>query len=166
MKTKIEDQSKEFLIEKIKKLEEEARQLKDKDLKRFHTEKALIKSKATAYAFMNATSDLAVLLNTKGIILEVNEAAVRRVGKSVGELTGKSIFDFFPQEFKDFRTVYINIVQQTKEPLRYQDEFEGMILHVCIYPILNERDEVERLAVFVSDNTEHKRNGRNRKTVR
>lgn len=155
---KSEDQSKEVLIDKIKALEEEIKRLKDRDLKRIHTEKALIKSKATAYAFMNATSDLAVLLNTRGIILEVNEAVVRRVGKSMGDLTGKCIFDFFPQEFKDFRKVYINIVQQTKEPLRYQDEYEGLILHVCIYPLLNDEEEVERLAVFVSDNTEHRYN--------
>jgi diguanylate cyclase (GGDEF)-like protein/PAS domain S-box-containing protein len=155
---KSEDQPKEVLIEKIKALEEEIRRLKDRDLKRIHTEKALIKSKATTYAFMNATSDLAVLLNTRGIILEVNEAAVQRVGKSVGQLTGKCIFDFFPQEFKDFRKVYINIVQQTKEPLRYQDEYKGLILHACIYPLLNDEEEVERLAVFVSDNTEHRRN--------
>ena len=155
---KSEDQSKEVLIDKIKALEEEIKRLKDRDSKRIHTEKALIKSKATAYALMNATSDLAVLLNTRGIILEVNEAAVRRVGISVGELTGKCIFDFFPPEFTEFRKVYINIVQQTKEPLRYQDEYKGLILHVCIYPILNDEGEVERLAVFVSDNTEHRRN--------
>ena len=103
---KNEDQSKEVLIEKIKTLEEEIKRLKDRDSKRIHTEKALIKSKAAAYAFMNATSDLAVLLNTRGIILEVNESAVRRVGKSVDELTGKCIFDFFPREFKDFRKVF------------------------------------------------------------
>ena len=154
----IENQSKQELLSKIDALEKEIRQLKDQDTKRIHTEKALIKSKATSYTFMNATSDLAVLLNTRGIILEVNEAAVRRVGKGIGELTGKCIFDFFPPEFKNFRKVYINIVQQTKEPLRYQDEYQGMILHVCIYPILNDEEEVERLAVFVSDNTEHKRN--------
>jgi diguanylate cyclase (GGDEF)-like protein/PAS domain S-box-containing protein len=155
---KDEDSTKEVLIEKIKALEEEIKRLKDRDSKRMHTEKALIKSKATAYALMNATSDLAVLLNTRGIILEVNEAAVRRVHKSVGELTGKCIFDFFPPGFTEFRKVYINIVQQTKEPLRYQDEYKGLILHVCIYPILNDEGEVERLAVFVSDNTEHRRN--------
>jgi len=155
---KSEDQSKEVLIDKIKALEEEIKRLKDRDSKRIHTEKALIRSKATAYAFMNATSDLAVLLNTRGIILEVNESAVRRVGKSVGDLTGKCIFDFFPREFKDFRNGYINIVQQTKEPLRYQDEYKGLTLHVCIYPLLNEEEEVERLAVFVSDNTEHRYN--------
>jgi len=153
-----ENQSKEELISVIESLREKMARIEEKNSKHIHTEKALMKSKGIAYAFMNATSDLAVLLNTKGIILEVNEAAVRRVGKSVGELTGKCIFDFFSQDFTNFRKVYINIVQQTKEPLRYQDEYDGMILHVCIYPILNEEDEVERLAVFVNDNTEHRRN--------
>ena len=150
--------TKEVLKEKIKALEEEIKRLKHRESKRVHKERALIKSKATAHALMNATSDLAVLLDTRGIILEVNEAAIHRVGKSIDELTGKCIFDFFPQEFIDFRKGYINIVQQTREPLRYQDEYKGLILHDCIYPILDDDGEVERLAVFVSDNTEHRRN--------
>ena len=155
---KNENPSKEQWVKKINELAEEVTRLKEKNAERIHTEEALFKCKANAYAFMNATSDLAVLLNMEGIILEVNEAAVRRVGKKVGELTGKCIFDFFPPEFTNFRKVYINIVQQTKEPLRYQDEYENMILHVSIFPILNREEEVERLAVFVNDNTEHKRN--------
>ena len=150
--------SKEELTKKTSALLEEIARLKEKAAERIHTEEALLKSKANAYAFLNATSDLAVLLNMQGIILDVNEAAVRRVGKKVGELTGKCIFDFFPPEFTNFRKVYINIVQQTKEPLRYQDEYEGMILHVCIYPILDHEGEVRRMAVFVNDNTEHRRN--------
>ena len=97
---KNEDQSKEVLIEKITALEEEIKRLKDRDSKRIHTEKALIKSKAAAYAFMNATSDLAVLLNTRGIILEVNESAVRRVGKSVGELPGNASLTSSPGNSK------------------------------------------------------------------
>jgi diguanylate cyclase (GGDEF)-like protein/PAS domain S-box-containing protein len=155
---KVDDLSKEQLMGKIKSLNQEITRLKEKEAQRIHTKKALIKSKATAYAFINATSDLAALLNTNGIILEVNDAAVRRVGKPVDELTGKCIFDFFPPEFKDFSKVYINIVQQTKEPLRFQDEYQDLIFNVCIYPILDNEGEVEKLAVFVSDDTRHRRN--------
>lgn len=149
--------TREQLLDKINSLTHEVNLLKENDLKRVMTEKALIKSKKSAYALLNATSDLAAILNPKGIILEVNEAAMRRVGKDVAELAGKSLFDFFPKEFKQFRSVYINIVMQTKEPLHFQDEFEGMIFQVCIYPVINNEDEIERLAVFVSDNTEYRR---------
>ncbi|MCP5048434.1 MAG: sensor domain-containing diguanylate cyclase [bacterium] len=108
-------------------------------------------------ALLNATSDLAVILSTDGTILEVNEAAMRRVGRNITELTGKSFFDFFPAEFKALRQMYINIVQQTKEPFRFQDEYDGMMLQVCLYPILGEDKEVDKLAVFVSDNTKFSR---------
>ncbi len=151
------DFSKEQLLAKIDELNKQVVQLQKQDELRVHTENALIKSKATTYALMNATSDLAALLNTDGIILEVNEAVVGRTGKSYGELSGKNLFDFFSVEFKEFRKMYINIVQQTKEPLRFQDEFLGMILQVCIHPILDEDHEVDKLAVFVSDNTEYRR---------
>jgi diguanylate cyclase (GGDEF)-like protein/PAS domain S-box-containing protein len=120
-------------------------------------EDALAKSQAVSHAFLNATSDLAVLLDTRGVILEVNDAVLRRVSKTRGELMGKCLFDFFPPEFKEFRKFYINIVQQTREPHRFQDEYMGLILQVCVYPILNRGGEVEKLAVFVSDNTQHRR---------
>jgi diguanylate cyclase (GGDEF)-like protein/PAS domain S-box-containing protein len=155
---KVDDLSKEQLLERIKSLKREITRLKEKEAQRIHTKKALIKSKATAYAFINATSDLVVLLNTHGIILEVNEAAVRRVGKPVAELTDKCIFDLFPPEYKDFSKVYFKIVQQTKEPMRFQDEYKGLIFNVCIYPILNDEGEVEKFAVFVNDDTKHRRN--------
>lgn len=155
---KFEDLSKEQLIKKVKNLSEELSEFEEGEATRIFTEEALIKSKSTSHAFMNATSDLAVLLNIKGFILEVNEAAIRRVGKSVTDLVGKNVFDFFPPEFKEFRKVYMNIVLQTKEPLRFQEEYRDMIFQVCIYPVLNNDDEVERLAVFVSDYTEYRRN--------
>ncbi len=106
---KIEDESKERLIEKIVDLNKKISQLEEKDSLRIHTEKALVRSKATAYAFINATSDLAILMDPQGIILEINEAVVRRVKKKVEELIGKSLFHFFPQEFKEFRKVLMKV---------------------------------------------------------
>jgi diguanylate cyclase (GGDEF)-like protein/PAS domain S-box-containing protein len=147
----------EQLHEKLESLNRQVAELREKVSSHAHTEKALLKNKATTYALLNATSDLAAILNTNGIILEVNDATIRRSGKSMGELTGKNLFDFFPAEFKEFRKMYINIVQQTKEPLRFQDEFDDMILQVCIYPIMGEDQEVEKLALFVNDSTEYRR---------
>lgn len=152
----IEDRSKEQLIEELNTLKQELAILKERDMQRIHTESALLKTKATAFALLHATSDLAAVLNIDGVILEVNDAVLRRIGMDMDQLVGKNLFDFFPQEFKDFKRVYINIVQQTKEPMRFQDEFQGLILHVCLYPILDSDDEVERLAIFVSDITQHR----------
>ena len=154
----VDNLTRDQLIEEMKTLQKEIDLLKGRDSLRIHTETALIKSKATERAFINASSDLAALLDTRGIILEINEAAVRRVGKQMTDLIGKCLFDFFPKEFKEFRQVYINIVKQTKEPFRFQDEYEGLTLNVCLYPVLDSDDEVDRLAVFVNDETEHRKN--------
>lgn len=156
MTRSIEDRSKEQLIEELNTLKQELSLLKERDMQRIHTENALLKTKATAFALLHATSDLAAVLNIDGVILEVNDAVLRRVGMDMDQLVGKNLFDFFPKEFQDFKRVYINIVQQTKEPMRFQDEFQGLILHVCLYPILDSDDEVERLAIFVSDITQHR----------
>lgn len=152
-----EEHSREQLLAKIDALNRQLTVLREKANGHVHTEKALIKSKSTAYAMMNATSDLAVIMDTNGVILNANEAALRRVGKSMAELTGKNIFDFFPPEFKEFKKVYVHIVSQTKEPHRFQDEFDGMIFQVCIYPIMDDEGEVEKLAVFATDETENRR---------
>jgi len=155
---RIDDVSKEQLVKKIKALDRELSRFKDGDAKHIFTEGALIKSEAKAQAFMNATSDLAVLLNTKCVILEVNEAAIRRFDKNVTDVVGKNLFDLFPPEFKEFKRVYVDIVLQTKEPHSFQEEYKGRTFQVCIHPILNNDDEVERLAVFVSDYTKYRRN--------
>jgi len=152
------EESKEQLIKKIEELKSELTLLKEKDALRVHTENALLRNKKTASAYMNATSDLSVLIDVNGLILEINEAATRRVGKSVSELLGKCLFDFFPDDFAEFRRVYINIVKQTKEPMHYQDQYLGLVFNVCIYPIMDSQDEVERIAVFINDETEHRKN--------
>ena len=58
---KNENPSKEQWVKKINELAEEVTRLKEKNAERIHTEEALFKCKANAYAFMNATSDLAFI---------------------------------------------------------------------------------------------------------
>jgi diguanylate cyclase (GGDEF)-like protein/PAS domain S-box-containing protein len=152
-----DEESKAELLAENEELKRQLAFLREKEVQHSHIEKALLRNKAVSYALLNATSDLAAILDTRGIILEVNEAALRRVGMDVGQLLGKNLFDFFPPEFKEFKKMYINIVQQTKEPMRYQDEFNDMILQVCLYPVMGDDEEVEKIAVFVSDNTEYRK---------
>ena len=53
----------------------------------------IVELSETVKVLLNATSDLAFLIDTKGKILYINEAAARRFGKNPDELKAEEIFD-------------------------------------------------------------------------
>ena len=79
-----------------------------------HPEDALISTKATEQALLNATSDLAMITDTKGVILDISEAAALRVGIESNRLIGSCIYDFFQTEMVELRKAYVNIVVQSR----------------------------------------------------
>lgn len=121
-------------------------------------ENSLAQTQEVELALLNATSDLAAILDTKGKILAVSEAAAARMKKTPVELIGTCIYDYFKPEMVDFRKAYVQMVSQSGQLIRYEDQIEDMTLLVCIYPILNTDGDVVKLGVFVSDSTELKRN--------
>lgn len=123
-----------------------------------HPEDALISTKATEQALLNATSDLAMITDTKGVILDISEAAALRVGIESNRLIGSCIYDFFQPEMIEFRKAYVNIVVQSRQMIRFEDRHEDMTFLVSINPVLNKENEVIKLAIFVSDTTELKKN--------
>jgi diguanylate cyclase (GGDEF)-like protein/PAS domain S-box-containing protein len=116
------------------------------------------KFNATVYALLNATSDLALIIDTDGIILEVSESTTARVGKTRDQLVGTCIYDYFKPEMVDFRKAYVQLVTQGRQMIRFEDHYEDLTFLVGIYPIINDNDDVNELAVFVADVTELKRN--------
>ncbi len=106
------------------------------------------------YALMNASSDLAIIIDPEGIIKEINDAALRRFNLKRELVISTSLYKLLPSKFINFRKVYIDIVLQSNEPHRFEDEYQGFSYHACIYPLVNEEThEIERLAVFATDKT-------------
>ncbi len=111
------------------------------------------------FALMDASSDLAIIIDPNGIIYEVNEAALRRFNLKREEIVKHSIFDLLPKNFINFRKVYIDIVLQSNAPHRFEDEYEDFFYYACIYPLSNKKsNKIDRLAVFATDKTIFKRN--------
>lgn len=113
---------------------------------------------ATVNALLNATSDLALITDSKGVILEISGATAARVRRKREELIGTCIYDYFKPDMVDFRKAYVQLVTQGRQMIRFEDHFENLTFLVSIYPIINSNDDVEKLAIFVSDTTELKRN--------
>jgi PAS domain S-box-containing protein len=120
-------------------------------------EQDLRKSEELARASLNATSEMVYLVDTEGNALSVNDIAARRLGKTPDELIGKNILSYFPPDVAKSRKQYADKVTRSGKPVNFQDEREGHFFDISIYPTFDSQGKVDRLAVFVTDITEHKR---------
>ncbi|MCP4214037.1 MAG: diguanylate cyclase [bacterium] len=102
---------------------------------------------------LGATSDLAAIIGIDGKVLAISEAAAGRIGQSRAQMIGTCIFDLFPTEMLDIRKAYFNMAAQSAQPIRYEDNYNGMSLLVCHYPIEGRNKVIDKVAVFISDNT-------------
>ncbi len=120
-------------------------------------EDALRESEDTARALLNAPLETAILAESDGTIVALNDAAAKRLGGTPEELVGSCAFDLFPPELARSRKAQADAVVRSGEPCRFQDEREGTFFDTRLYPVVNEEGKVVRLAVFSEDVTDRKR---------
>ncbi len=125
-------------------------------LARARAEEALRGSEETAQALLNAPPETSMLVNPDGIILKVNATAAERLGRSVDELIGTCVFDLLPPDVAEFRKKYGNEVIRSGKPVRFEDVCEGRIYDTSVFPVLDARGKVSRLAIFARDIAESK----------
>ncbi len=118
------------------------------------TETRLRESEELIESLLKVSPESSLLLDKEGTILAINEVATQRIGKNVDELIGCCVFDLFSPEVANFRKMQINKVIRSGEPLRFNDEREGMVFNNYIHPVLDVYGKVVRLAVFGNDITE------------
>ncbi|MHC4691239.1 MAG: PAS domain S-box protein [Planctomycetota bacterium] len=110
----------------------------------------------TLRAFRNAPTVSAILVDTEGIIMDVNRIAAQRLGKSAGELIGMGMYDYLPDDVAEYRKTKGAEVIRSGKPLRFQDERAGRYYDNNIYPVFDDEGNVNAFAVFSGDITEHK----------
>ncbi len=123
---------------------------------RKRSEEELQKRERTLRALINASSDLAYLTDTRGIVYEINEQAASRLGLPVEDIIGTNSFEYFPDDVAAERRKWAMRVLKEKVPLRFESRREHFIFDVSAYPILNDDKEVELIAVFIRDVTEQR----------
>jgi PAS domain S-box-containing protein len=124
---------------------------------RKQADEVLRESEATARALLNAPTDLILLLDTSGVMLAVNETAVRLYDKTEDELIGLCIWDIFPPDVVKYRKPYNEIVIQSGKPVRFEDEREGTWFDNVLYPIFDDQHRVTKIAVIARDITKRKK---------
>lgn len=124
---------------------------------RKEAEEALIESEEMARVLLNASTDAVVLLDRRGIILDVNSACAQRFHKRADEMQGLRIWDLFIPEVNVPRKASVDKVFESGKPIRMVDERQGIWNDNNIYPICDSRGEITRVAVFARDITDQKR---------
>jgi PAS domain S-box-containing protein len=124
---------------------------------RKNAEEALAAREATLKTVLNAPEDSIALLDHQGIILDINEAGARRLGKSPEELTGIVVYGLLPPELARTRKDHIDQVFATAKPGMFDDERNGRIFHNEVFPVFSsDPGTVDHVAIFARDVTSQK----------
>ncbi|OGP53209.1 MAG: hypothetical protein A2Y65_01125, partial [Deltaproteobacteria bacterium RBG_13_52_11] len=124
---------------------------------RKRAEEALRESEATLRALINAPTDSVILLDSRGVILELNKIAAERLGKSRAELIGTLTDDSLPEDIAKRRRSIISQVFETSREVRFEDERDGIWYDTVVHPITDKDGMISRLAIIARDITKRKR---------
>lgn len=125
---------------------------------RLQVEQELRQSEATIRALLNSPLDIVVLCDPQGNILIANQTFADNMKTTVDEVTGRCLWDLFPPRETEFRKAVFERVLQTGKPNRTGDRgAAGGFYDSLVYPILDERGQVTRVAIMSHDITEQKK---------
>jgi|GEM_PF-3353361 len=107
-------------------------------------------------ALVDAAFDSALLIKPDGEIIECNQTVADRFGKERQSLLGTNTFSLMDPKTAEYRQARANRVIETGQPVQFEDVRHGRDIKHAINPMINDRGEVEALAVFSSDITKQK----------
>ncbi len=107
-------------------------------------------------ALLSAFSDVALLMDTDGIVLAVNDAAVEKFGTSAAALVGSCAYDAHPADAAQVRRKWINEVAFSGAPIHAEELYEGQRFRVSLYPVAMRNGSVARVLLLGHDITEER----------
>ncbi len=117
---------------------------------------ALRESEATARALMNSPTDTVILMDTRGVILDLNETAALKFKEYGDDLIGTLADTLLAPGVAQSRRSLTHRVIETKQLVRYEDERDGRWYDTVAYPIIVD-GEVTRIAMIARDITDRKK---------
>ena len=124
---------------------------------RKQAEEALRESETTLRALITAPTDSVLLLDSQGIILDLNKIAAKRLGKKRDELIGTLADSSLPEDVAKRRRSIISQILKTGREVRFEDERDGIWFDTVAHPITDKDGAVGRIAIIARDITERKR---------
>jgi PAS domain S-box-containing protein len=117
----------------------------------------LQQSRENLRALLDATSDIALLIDTNGSIIIINEEAANRLGGTMQSLVGKCAYDCFDEDTARVRKKINDEVIKTGKSIRFGDQRVGKHFEHSVYPVFDNDNNVTRLAIFSKDVTNFKK---------
>ncbi len=120
---------------------------------------SLHRSETNLRALLNATTDVAFLIDREYKIISLNQALSTYVGKNIDDLVGINALSLLPPDLAKSRKAKMDEAFNTGKPVRWEDH--GVIgwSDNNIYPISDNTGKVTSLAIFSLDISEQKRAG-------
>ncbi len=107
-------------------------------------------------ALLQVTPSLVVVFESDGAILLANQQAARIMDSSGDQLVGKNIFRIF--QFSDgLFDAQVLQVTRSRDIASFDGIYRGRVLSCILYPILDVRQKVIRVALLAQDNTDRRR---------
>ena len=125
-------------------------------IQRKQTEMALRKSRNTLRTFMDASSEMMLLINPDGNILMLNQATVKKTNKTFEQILGTSVFNLFDDNLRESRHQKIVELLTQKKVIRFEDKLGDQWFENKYTPIFNTHSDVIQVALSIEDITESK----------
>jgi PAS domain S-box-containing protein len=120
-------------------------------------EAELRKSKETVEALLNATSDLAFLLDANGVFLAANDATRHSFASHLEALTGKSLFSGLSSELSPTLREAFTKAIETSGPSRLEIELLERTFSMSFQPVTDVEGEVYAVAGYARDISDQKK---------
>ncbi|MBN1119253.1 MAG: PAS domain-containing protein [Bacteroidales bacterium] len=105
---------------------------------------------------LNNTSIAMALLNTDGVLLELNDEYARRFGKSKEQMLNTNALSYFPPEFAERRETFVNRAFETGVHQQTIDCREGIWNLIHCYPIKKKNNKTDKVAIYALNITEQR----------
>jgi PAS domain S-box-containing protein/putative nucleotidyltransferase with HDIG domain len=108
----------------------------------------------TLGAIMDATRESLMLIDREGTVLLSNTVGAQRLGRTVRELVGTSLYDHLPPDVARSRKEEFDKTFATGEPVYFEDSRAGRFFELYVCPVLNVGGGVSKVAIFKHEITE------------
>jgi two-component system sensor kinase FixL len=124
---------------------------------RKQTEQSLRESHETLQALLNATAEMAYLIDAQGMLQAFNETLAERLGKDPAELAGHCIYDFLPPPLARCQRDIALQVLGSGRPVHFQEMYDERQLEGMAWPVRDLEGRVTSLAIYSRDVTQQRR---------
>ncbi len=127
------------------------RQLMQEINKLKRSQKILKEQYLDVRSLLNTPSETILMIDSNGIVLDLNGVTAHRVGKNLPELMGTCIWDCLPEDVARLRRANADKVLRTGKPVRFEDKDRGIWYDNDMYPVFDTKNNVVKIAIFARE---------------